>query len=57
MGTLSNKSDDKLHFIPAFGLGIPINIWKRKYIQTDYSLDMGLNKEGISHLFSFSLKL
>ena len=57
VGALSNKSNDKLQFTPAFGLGIPINIWKRKYIQTDYSLDMGLNKEGMSHLFSFSLKL
>ena len=57
VGTLSEKSSDKLYFTPVFGLGIPINIWERKYIQTDYSLDMGINGEGLSHLFSFSLKL
>ena len=53
---LSEVKNDK-NFIPAFGFGLPIKIWNKHYIQMDYSIDMGLFDEGVSHIFSFSTNL
>jgi hypothetical protein len=39
---------------PSFGLGVPFKIWRGRYLNLDYALDLGLFNEGISHLFSFS---
>jgi len=44
-----------LNVIPAFGVGVPIQIWHRQFINLDYGLDLGNVGEGLSHLFSFSL--
>ena len=41
---------------PTFGIGAPLKVWQRQYIQLDYALDLGSVGEGLSHLFSFSLK-
>ena len=40
---------------PTFGVGVPIQVWQKQYIQLDYALDPGSVGEGLSHLFSFSL--
>jgi len=42
---------------PSFGAGIPIKVWKKQYLQMDYALDPGIIGEGLSHLFSFSMKI
>lgn len=47
---------DGLNIKPTIGTGVPIKVWKRQYIQLDYALDPGSVGEGLSHLFSFSLK-
>jgi hypothetical protein len=47
---------DGINIKPTFGAGMPIKVWKRNYIQLDYALDPGSVGEGLSHLFSFSLK-
>ena len=47
---------DRLNIKPTFGVGVPIKVWKRQYINWDYALDLGSVGEGVSHLFSFSLK-
>ena len=47
---------DGINFKPTFGVGAPLKVWKRQYIQLDYALDLGSVGEGLSHLFSFSLK-
>ena len=47
---------DGINFKPTFGVGAPLKVWKRQYIQLDYALDPGSVGEGLSHLFSFSLK-
>ena len=36
---------------------MPFKIWRKKYINLDYALDVGNVKEGLSHLFSFSMGL
>jgi len=46
---------DGLNIKPSFGVGVPIKVWKRQYIDLDYALDLGSVGEGVSHLFSFSL--
>ena len=51
-GTIMNG----LNIKPTFGVGVPFKIWKRQYINLDYALDPGSVGEGLSHLFSFSLK-
>jgi hypothetical protein len=47
---------DGINLKPTFGIGAPIKVWQRQYIQLDYALDLGSVGEGLSHLFSFSLK-
>ena len=47
---------DGINLKPTFGIGAPIKVWQRQYIQLDYALDLGNVGEGLSHLFSFSLK-
>ena len=44
-----------LNIKPAFGVGVPIKVWHRQFINLDYALDLGSVGEGLSHLFSFSL--
>ena len=46
---------DGLNIKPSFGVGVPIKVWQRQYINLDYALDPGSVGEGLSHLFSFSL--
>jgi len=46
---------DGINLKPTFGIGAPLKVWKRQYIQLDYALDPGSAGEGLSHLFSFSL--
>lgn len=48
---------DGINLKPTFGIGAPLKVWQRQYIQLDYALDPGSVGEGLSHLFSFSLKL
>ena len=45
-----------LNIKPAFGVGVPIKVWHRQFINLDYALDSGSLGEESSHLFSFSLK-
>ena len=45
-----------LNIKPTFGVGVPLQVWQRQYINLDYALDPGSAGEGFSHLFSFSLK-
>ena len=47
---------DGMNIKPTFGVGVPIQVWQKQYIQLDYALDPGSMEEGLSHLFSFSLK-
>jgi hypothetical protein len=47
---------DGINLKPSFGVGAPLKVWQRQYIQLDYALDLGSAGEGLSHLFSFSLK-
>ena len=47
---------DGINLKPAFGIGAPLKVWQKQYIQLDYALDTGNAGEGLSHLFSFSLK-
>ncbi len=47
---------DGINLKPTFGIGAPLKVWQRQYIQLDYALDLGSVGEGLSHLFSFSLK-
>ena len=44
-----------INLIPTFGIGAPLKVWQRQYIQLDYAMDPGSAGEGLSHLFSFSL--
>ena len=46
---------DGINLKPTFGIGAPLKVWQRQYIQLDYALDLGSVGEGLSHLFSFSL--
>jgi len=47
---------DGINLKPTFGIGAPLKVWQKQYIQLDYALDTGSVGEGLSHLFSFSLK-
>ncbi len=47
---------DGINLKPTFGIGAPLKVWQKQYIQLDYALDLGSVGEGLSHLFSFSLK-
>ena len=42
-------------FSPTLGIGILSPLWKKYRIQCDYSLDLGLQNEGISHNFSWAI--
>ena len=44
------------NFKPAIGVGVPLKIWKRQHLKMDYAFDPGSVGEGVSHLFSFSIK-
>ena len=55
----TRTSDDKIdgfNLKSSFGIGAPLKVWQKQYIQLDYALDLGSIGEGLSHLFSFSLK-
>ena len=47
---------DGINLKPTFGVGAPLKVWQRQYIQLDYALDPASVGEGLSHLFSFSLQ-
>ena len=47
---------DGIKLKPTVGIGAPLKVWQRQYIQLDYALDPGSVGEGLSHLFSFSLE-
>ena len=47
---------DGINLKPTFGVGAPLKVWQKQYIQLDYALDLGSVGEELSHLFSFSLK-
>ena len=53
---LEGTKIDGINLKPTFGIGAPLKVWQRQYIQLDYALDLGSAGEGLSHLFSFSLK-
>ena len=56
-GVMTSDEKNGINLKPSFGVGIPLKIWKREYMQMDYALDPGNVGEGLSHLFSFSMKL
>ena len=47
---------NKFNIKPTIGAGLPINVWQKQYIKLNYALDPGIEGEGLSHLFSFSLQ-
>jgi len=47
---------DGINLKPTFGIGAPLKVWQRQFINLDYALDPGSVDEGLSHLFSFSFK-
>ena len=47
---------DEINLKPTFGIGAPLKVWQRQFINLDYALDPGSVGEGLSHLFSFSLQ-
>ena len=53
----ADEEREGINFNPSFGVGIPLKIWQRQYMQLDYALDPGNFGEGLSHLFSFSMEL
>jgi len=52
-----NEEKNSINLKPSFGAGIPVKVWKKQYLQMDYALDLGSVGEGLSHLYSFSMKL
>ncbi len=52
----TNMIQNQLNIKPSFGFGFPIKIWRKKYINLDYALDLGYVNEGLSHLFSTSFE-
>ena len=52
-----NEEKNSINLKPSFGAGIPIKVWKKQSLQMDYALDLGSVGEGLSHLYSFSMKL
>ena len=55
----TQTSDDKIEGFNlklSFGVGVPLKVWQRQSLQLDYAMDPGSVGEGLSHLFSFSLK-
>ena len=53
----SNEEKNGIYIKPSFGVGAPLKIWEKQYVQIDYALDLGSVGEGLSHLFSFSMEL
>ena len=53
----SDEEKPNYNFKPTLGAGVPVEIWEKQYMQMDYALDLGSVGEGLSHLFSFSMKL
>ena len=51
-----NMIQNQLNIKPSFGFGLPFKIWRKKYINLDYALDLGYVNEGLSHLFSTSFE-
>ncbi len=49
----SNEEKNGIYIKPSFGVGAPLKIWEKQYMQMDYALDLGSVGEGLSHLFSF----
>ena len=55
-GAMSFDEKNAINFRYSFGIGTPIKIWRKQYLQLDYALDPGNVGEGLSHLFSFSME-
>ena len=53
----SDEEKNGINLNPSLGVGIPLKIWERQYVQLDYALDLGGVGEGLSYLFSFSMEL
>ena len=56
-GISSSNEKTDINLKPSIGVGLPLNIWQGRPLNLDYALDPGQNEEGLSHLFSFSIKL
>ena len=56
-GSFTHEENNKVNLKPSFGIGVPLKLWNEKLVRMDYALDPGSVEEGLSHLFSFSLKL
>tara|TARA_B100000945_G_C20425360_1_gene620234 strand:+ start:5148 stop:6116 length:969 start_codon:yes stop_codon:yes gene_type:complete len=56
-GARGSNNISKNNYKPVFGIGAPIKIMNRHFIQVDYALDPGNVGEGLSHLFCFSIKM
>ena len=56
-GSFTYEENNKVNLKPSFGIGVPLKLWNEKLVRMDYALDPGSVEEGLSHLFSFSLKL
>ena len=56
-GTLGTDNKNNITFKPSLGIGMPLNLENRQFVNLDYALDPGNVGEGISHLFSFSMRL
>ena len=53
----TNEERMNINLKPSIGAGLPLNIWQGQPLHLDYALDPGQEGEGLSHLFSFSMKL
>ena len=42
---------------PVIGFGFKISVWKDYNIIWDYAVDPGMNREGISHNFSWRIEI
>ena len=56
-GARGSNFTNKNNFKPVFGIGAPIKILNRNFLQVDYALDPGNIGEGLSHLFCFSMNM
>ena len=53
---VSAERNNNILFITSFGIGVPLKLWNSQLVRMDYAIDIGSVEEGLSHLFSFSLK-
>ena len=53
---LKGTNMNRININPTFGVGVPIKVWQKQYINVDFALDPGSIGEGLSYLFSFSLQ-